>query len=289
MISLDFPILFVGPAGSGKLTRARAALGVSATQEPILKFLVIGDYSARYWEFLTHIEVDVSDLSMMDKQIIPEIINQLLSSRNVRAGSRKLMILRRVHCLSPAAATRLRVCLENIVWTHEIPAIIWCTARTVNSAVASILDGFIYKRIPGPIPQMIQTELIQKFDNSLKIPTVQSYIFDMLSQMNFALLKGEPTLAAIEWIRGRIYVLLGLMITGAELVAGLTWATVRLAASGSLSTVAAKSVLDVLTRTRWVASYRTPVILELIVVSVYDAIGKSGTIPAPSAAATITI
>ena len=169
MISLDFPILFVGPAGSGKLTRARAALGVSATQEPILKFLVIGDYSARYWEFLTHIEVDVSDLSMMDKQIIPEIINQLLSSRNVRAGSRKLMILRRVHCLSPAAATRLRVCLENIVWTHEIPAIIWCTARTVNSAVASILDGFIYKRIPGPIPQMIQTELIQKFDNSSKI------------------------------------------------------------------------------------------------------------------------
>ena len=109
-----YPILWVGPAGSGKLTAARKALGVN--QEPRLQTLEIGDYSARYWEFPTHMEVDIMDLSMMDKQILPELLMQLLSTRDVLCSSKKIMILRRIHGLSPTAAIRLRVCLEELVW-----------------------------------------------------------------------------------------------------------------------------------------------------------------------------
>ena len=271
----SFPVLWVGPAGSGKLATARNALGVPADAEPRLQILEIGDYSARYWEFATHMEIDIMDLSMMDKQILPEMLNQLLSTRDVMGAGRKMMILRRIHGLSPPAAVRLRVCLEELVWSPGAPAMIWCTARTVNSAVAGILDGFVYRRVPGPLEPRLKTALKAKLlTGDLMVPTVSSYIAEMLRQMVFALEEGPPTLAAATWIRGRIYELLGLMITGSELVSGLAWATVRLAARGSLRTEKAKAVLGVLARARWVPSYRTPLILEMIVVSVYNALYK---------------
>jgi hypothetical protein len=267
-----FPVLWVGPAGSGKLTAARKALG--ATGEPRLQTLEIGEYSARFWEFPTHMEVDIMDLSMMDKQILPEILNKLLSTRDVMGSGRKVMILRRIHGLSPPAAVRLRVCLEELVWSAGAPAMIWCTARTVNSAVAGVMDGFVYRRVPGPLEPRLRTELKESF-HPTEVPSIQTYIAEMLRQMTVALAEGPPTLAAATWIRGRIYDLLGLMITGNDLVSGLVWATVRLAASGSLSTAKAKAVLGVLSRARWVPSYRTPLVLELIVTAVYDALALS--------------
>jgi len=268
-----YPILWVGPAGSGKLTAARKALGVLEGQDPRLQILEIGDYSARYWEFPTHMEVDVMDLSMMDKQIIPELLTQLLSTRDVCGSGRKVMILRRIHGLSPAAAVRLRVCLEELVWSPGAPAMIWCTARTVNSAVAGVLDGFVYRRVPGSSEPPLKLALKQKFlPQGGEVATVQTYIAEMLRQMAVALSEGPPTLAAAAWIRARIYDLLGLMITGSDLVSSLAWATVRLAASGSLSSARAKAVLGVLARSRWVPSYRTPLMLEMIVVAVYNAL-----------------
>ena len=269
---MALPILWLGPAGSGKLTAARTALGVPADLEPRLQILEIGDYAARYWEFPTHMEVDIMDLSMMDKQILPELLNQLLSTRDVTGSGRKVMIIRHIHGLSPAAATRLRVCLEELVWSPGAPAMIWCTARTVNSAVAGVMDGFVYRRVPGPLEPRLKTELKATFAAGNQDRSVQTYIAEMLRSMVFALEEGPPTLAAAAWIRARIYELLGLMITGSDLVGFLTWATVRLAASGSLSTAKAKAVLGVLARSRWVPSYRTPLILEMIVVSVYNAL-----------------
>ena len=272
-----FPILWVGPAGSGKLTAARAALGVPKGQEPRLQTLEVGDYSARYWEFPTHMEVDIMDLSMMDKQILPEILNQLLSTRDVCGTGRKIMILRRIHGLSPAAAIRLRVCLEELVWSAHAPAMIWCTARTVNSAVAGIMDGFVYRRVPGPLEPRLRGTLkaIVGLEPGDDVNSVQTYIAEMLRQMVVALEEGPASLAAASWIRGRIYDLLGLMITGSDLVAGLVWATVRLAASGSLPTAKAKAVLSTLTRARWVPSYRTPLVLEMIVVAVYNSLATA--------------
>ena len=274
---MAFPILWVGPAGSGKLTAARQALGVPIGIEPRLQTLEIGEYSARYWEFPTHMEVDIMDLSMMDKQILPEILNKLLSTRDVTGSGRKIMIIRRIHGLSPPAAIRLRGCLEELVWSPGAPAMIWCTARTVNSAVAGVMDGFVYRRVPGPLEPRLRTELKELFslESSGEIPSIQTYISEMLRQMVVALKEGPPTLAAAAWIRARIYDLLGLMITGSDLVSGLVWATVRLAASGSLSTAKAKAVLGILSRARWVPSYRTPLVLELIVSEVYNALSLS--------------
>jgi hypothetical protein len=220
-------------------------------------------------------EVDIMDLSMMDKQILPELLNQLLSTRDVTGSGRKMMIIRRIHGLSPAAATRLRVCLEELVWSPGAPAMIWCTARTVNSAVAGVMDGFVYRRVPGPLEPRLKAELKALLSSGPGLgsgSSVQSYIAEMLRSMVIALDEGPPTLAAAAWIRARIYELLGLMITGSELVATLVWATVRLAASGSLESAKAKAVLSVLARSRWVPSYRTPLILEHIVVSVYNAL-----------------
>ena len=254
--------MFVGPAGSGKLTEARKLLGVC--EKPRFRTLEIGDYIARYWEFTTHLEIDVADLSMMDKQILPELLNQLLSTRDVRSlgRGRKIMIVRHIHCLSPPAALRFRVCLEELVWHPDAPAMIWCTTRTVNSAVATIMDGFVYKQVPGPGPAQPENP-------------IQTFLYRIFREMVLTTNRGALTLAAVPWIRARVYDLLGLMVTGNDLVSGFVWATVRLAASGELSSKKAAAVLDVLTRVRWFPSYRTPIIMELIILSVGDALGSA--------------
>jgi hypothetical protein len=269
-----YPILWIGPAGSGKLTAARAALGADP-KDARLQHLEVGDYSARYWEFPTHMEVDIMDLSMMDKQILPEILTQLLSTRDVLGSGRKLMILRRIHGLSPPAAVRLRACLEELVWAPGAPAMIWCTARVANAVVNSLLDGFVYRRIPGSESAPDRSEKLQLAAHLgiqvAAVPTIQTYCAELLRQMMLALEEGPPCLAAAGWIRGRIYDLLGLMASGSDIVSGLTWATVRLAASGGMATPKAKAILGVLARSRWLPSYRTPLMLELIVTAVYNA------------------
>ena len=234
---------------------------------------------ARYWELPTHMELDIMDLSMMDKQILPKILTRLLSTRDVTGGKRKVMILRRVHALSPAAAVRLRACMEELVWCAGAPAMIWCTARVVNSVVMGFMDGFVYKRICG------DTTIVDRYDRDAlckklgveprNVPTLGSYIAETLRQMTLALQEGPPCLSAASWIRTRVYDMLGLMITGGDMVAALTWATVRMAAAGSLTDVSARAILDVLSRSRWVPSYRTPIMLEMILSSVYHAIAST--------------
>lgn len=269
-----YPTLWIGPAGAGKLTAARAALGVPATQAPRLLTLEVGDYQARYWEFPSHMEIDVMDLSLMDKKVLPELLSQLLSTREVLGGDRKILILRRIHALSPAAAGRFRAALEEYVWPASATAVVWATARVVNGVVASVMDGFVYRRIPGTgVERPDRDALLGAAATS--VPTTHSYIAEVLRQMVFALREGPPCLAAVEWIRGRVYDMLGLMITGTELVAGLTWATVRLAASGTLPTPTAKAILTLLAGTRWFPSYRTPLMIEQLLMDIYGLIADS--------------
>lgn len=273
------PILWIGPAGSGKLRAARMALGCPSDEEPSLHVLPdIDEDIARYWEFQTHMEIDVMDLSMKDKEILPEMLKQLLSTRDVRGGARKMMILRRVHGLSPPAAIRLRACLEELVWGSAAPAMVWMTARVANAVVLSLLDGFVYRRVPASPSTAADRTVIANAVGAGgcvdMVPCIQTYIAEMLRSMVYALDEGPPTLEAAKWIRARVYDLLGLLLTGSELVSGLTWATVRLAAAGSLDSERAKAVLDVLARSRWVPSYRTPIMLELICASVYNALSR---------------
>ena len=279
MAATAFPVLWVGPAGSGKLKAARAAICGGVGLEPRLQSLEIGDYSARYWEFPTHMEIDIMDLSMMDKQILPELLTQLLSTRDVTGGRRKMMIVRRIHALSPAAAARMRAVMEELVWQPGAPAMIWCTARVMNSVVTTLADGFVYRRVAA-------TERMDRLSlNALApglatgaTPTIQTYISEMMRQMAFARSEGPACLAVAGWIRGRVYDLLGLMITGSELVSALTWSTLRMGASKALTDAQTRACLDVLARARWFPSYRTPLMLEMIVTAVYNAIGSHGEI-----------
>jgi hypothetical protein len=270
---MNFPLLWVGPAGSGKLTAARAELGVPADEKPRLQTLDIGEYSARYWEFSTHMEIDIVDLSMKDKEILPELLTQLLSTRDVTGRGRKMMILRHVQNLSPPAAVRLRACLEELVWAPGAPAMIWMTARTVNSVLFGLLDGFVYRRVPGALEQPTRQALATAVGgNAAMVPTIQTYVAETLRQMAVALEEGPPCLAAADWVRARVYDLLGLMVVGGDMVSALVWATVRLAAAESLNTAQAQAVLGVLARARWVPSYRFPLVLELILMEVYNAL-----------------
>lgn len=265
-----YPTLWIGPAGSGKLTAARAALGVSG--EPRLLTLEIGDYQARYWEFPTHMEIDIMDLSLMDKQVLPDLLAQLLSTREVAGGRRKMLILRRIHALSPAAAARLRAALEEYVWPAGATAMVWATARAVNGVVAAVLDGFVYRRIPSGASRLDRTAVLGPV--AVMTPSLQTYIAEVLRQMVLALAEGPPCLAVAGWIRARVYDMLGLMLTGAELVSTLTWATVRLAAAGTLESAKAKAVLSVLAGVRWTPSYRTPLMLEMVLTDVYEALAS---------------
>lgn len=272
-----YPTLWVGPAGSGKLTSARAALGVPSGAIPRLQTLEVGDYSARYWEFPTHMEIDIPDLSLMDKQVLPELLSQLLSTREVSGGGRrKILILRRIHVLSPAAAARLRAALEEYVWPARAPATIWATARAITGVVAMVLDGFVYRRVPGSLGERKDRVAILASGSSA-VPSLQTYIADVLRQMVVALDAGPPCLAAATWIRGRVYDMLGMMLTGAELVSSLSFATVRMAAAGTLSSARARAVLQVLANVRWYPSYRTPLMLEQVLMDVYEALASETT------------
>lgn len=273
-MAAPYPILWVGPAGSGKLTAARTALGVAAGKEPRLRTLEIGDYTARYWEYPSHMEIDIMDLSMMDKQILPELLTQLMSTRDVKCAGRKIMIVRRIHALSPPAAARFRAVLEELVWSAGATAMIWCTARVMNGVVAGLCDGFVYRRVPS-LRDRPDREAAAGGTVPVGIPTIQTYVAEVIRQMAIARAEGPPCLGVAEWIRGRVYDLLGLMITGGDLVAGLTWATVRLAAAGGIQDAQARAVLDVLARARWYPSYRTPIMLELILTEVYEALGPA--------------
>lgn len=277
MAATAFPVLWVGPAGSGKLKAARAAIcgGPGPGPEPRLQSLEIGDYSARYWEFPTHMEIDIMDLSMMDKQILPELLTQLLSTRDVTGGRRKMMIVRRIHALSPAAAARMRAVMEELVWQSGAPAMIWCTARVMNSVVATLADGFVYRRVAATerLDRLSLNALVPDLVTA-STPTIQTYISEMMRQMAFARSEGPACLAVAGWIRGRVYDLLGLMITGSELVSALTWSTLRMGASKALTDAQTRACLDVLARARWFPSYRTPLMLEMIVTAVYNAIGS---------------
>ena len=259
---MNVPTWWIGPAGSGKIGAIRNLLGTTL-REPRLKTLVIDDYTSRYWDYGTHSEIDVMDLSMMDKQILPEMLQQLVSTRDVRTGGRKQLIVRRIHCLSPAAALRFRALLEDLVMDPQGSAMIGCTARTVNSVVGTVLDCFAVRRHAAALTPT-SSDL---FFNSH--PSPATFLTDVMREMADATKHHDLTLDAVAWIRERTYNLMGMLCGGSDIVAGLVWATVQLAATGALDGDRARRVLRVLADTRWVPTYRTPIMIECVLSHVY--------------------
>ena len=157
MQRLSVPWVFTGPSGSGKISLARRwieeAHGVKLTYPMEVRTFSVGDgYEARVYASPYHFEIDIPNLSMQDKQIIGDLLTMFLSSGDVlnslRSSVRKLVILRRAHCLSLPAAIRVRAVIQQFVLPANASGMIWLTTREITGPLALLDDAFVRYRVP---------------------------------------------------------------------------------------------------------------------------------------------
>jgi hypothetical protein len=256
MERLQIPWLFIGPSGSGKLTKARkyieTAHGISLKLPLEVRTFTVGDgYEARVLASPYHFEIDIPNLSMQDKQIIGELLTTFFASGDVfsslRSGNRKLVILRRAHSLSLPAAIRVRAILQQYILPPDAGGMIWMTAREMSGSLAMLEDAFVHYRVPRmsydewthapEIPAILKsteawdrcngrTERVKeilKFFPDGHIPAwprrVQDFYNEMMEILIHAALSNKPpTLDIIYWIRGRIYQALSLCQNGPDII-----------------------------------------------------------------------
>jgi len=165
MEKLHFPWIYVGPPGTGKTRSARQmladSLGVSVAEvypKDIRMFKVNDDYECRVYCSPYHFEIDIPDMSMQDKQILVEVLSMLFSAGDVFSGlktsKRKLVLLRRAHNLSLAAAIRLRWIMETRVCPEGGTGMIWLCAREITGALSVLEDLFVRVRISTPTERL---------------------------------------------------------------------------------------------------------------------------------------
>jgi len=307
MDRLQIPWMFVGPSGSGKLTKARqwveAAHKVKLALPLEARTFSVGDgYEARVLASPYHFEIDIPNLSMQDKQIIGDLLTTFFSSGDVLnsllTNTRKLVILRRAHALSLPAAIRVRGILQQYVMPAEGGGMLWITAREMTGPLALLEDTFVRHRVPrttletwnkANIPPALQTahawercegrleraaDIVKFFPDGV-VPAwprrVQDYYDEMVEILiRMATSTRAPDLDVVVWIRGRVYQALSLCQTGPDIIDSCAAAIQRHAALLEPS-VFWKAMTE-LTRTEPHTSYRTPLSLESGIFNLYDTI-----------------
>lgn len=312
MERLATPWCFLGPAGSGKLRLARRWIeethGVSLVQPMEVRTFSVGDgYEAKVLTSPYHFEIDIPNLSMQDKQIIGELLMMFLSSGDVlnslRSSSRKLVILRRAHCLSLPAAIRVRAILQQYVLPANASGMIWITAREMTGALSLLEDAFVRYSVPRmivekwceneAIPEVYRTaeawlalegrperalEMAKYFPKGSTVwpRRIQDFYDEMVEQMMRGIYAGKaPTIDIVEWVRGRVYDALSFCQTGPEIVDSCAAAFARyMETHPETNPDYFWGVMDVLAESEPHTSYRTPLALEWAILNMYEAMRK---------------
>lgn len=311
-MELSFPWLFTGPAGTGKTRRARKMLadGLGVTEaevfpKEIRMFKVGDDYECRVYCSPYHFEIDIPDMSMQDKQILVEVLSMLFSAGDVFSGmktnKRKIVILRRAHCLSLAAAVRLRWILETRVCMEGGTGMIWLCAREITGSLTVVEDLFVRIRVPiiteeawrqtwSAYPAI--ADRYEGFDGRMdrasalvrwgqvcltsgKFPRIIANCFEDLiieiirGSLLAAIQKVEtPPLSLAIWIRERVYDILGMCQTGTEFLDGYSAAIEHALLQGYCSYSMFKAAIHAVSIAEPNTSYRNPVSLEKILLDI---------------------
>jgi hypothetical protein len=314
MDKLAVPWVFVGPSGSGKVQLARRwieeAHGVKIAYPMEVRTFSVGDgYEARVITSPYHFEIDIPNLSMQDKQIIGELLTMFLSSGDVlnslRSSARKLVILRRAHCLSLPAAIRVRAILQQYVLPATASGMIWITTREITGPLALLDDAFVRFRVPRitlsqwksheRVPEQFRTDvawnklegrperaiaMAQHFPEAgpeMEWPRrTQDYYDEMIAQM----VRGsrrikEPNINVVQWLRARVYEALSFCQTGPEIIDQCAAAVVR--NSSLFEPEVFWNVLAALSESEPHTSYRTPLSLEWAFFNMFEEMRKTRT------------
>jgi len=306
MKRLDIPFMFIGPAGSGKTNELRRLIETEnkgkITYPMETRTFTIGDsYEARVFTSPYHFEIDIPNLSMQDKQIIGDLLTSFFSSGDVlnslRSSSRKLVILRRAHSLSLAAAIRVRAILQQFVLPPEAAGMLWITAREMTGPLALLDDAFVRYRMPRMSFQDWQSKVPPLFATHIaydkcegrpeRIDEIQIYlpgqvpanwprrIQDFYDEMIALLIQNarttrKPDLKVVQWLRSIVYQALSFCQTGPEIIDSCAAAIQRqhTLLEPHVFWLAMKSLTTAEPHT----SYRTPLSLESAVLFLFETV-----------------
>jgi hypothetical protein len=322
MKRLDIPFLFLGPAGAGKTRTLRRFLEedskATLTYPLEQRTFTVGDgYEARVLTSPYHFEIDIPNLSMQDKQIIGDLLTSFFSSGDVlnslRSSNRKLVVLRRAHSLSLAAAIRVRAILHQYVLPPDAAGMLWMTAREMTGPLSILEDAFIRYPVPRMsftewktnVPPEFATQMawdkcegrIERVQDILKyLPNVPATseewprrIQDFYDEMIVTLIQNSrsgrsPNLLIVQWVRGIVYQCLSFCQTGPEIIDSCAAALQRLFLPNSKHLVGYSLephvfwlAMKSLTKAEPHTSYRTPLSLESALLFLYETIRTEST------------